>query len=334
MNGPMPRQIYPCLWQHPNQTWYILYDRKNRKSLRTRNKAEARALFPELVKDHRRQKLILLQTDCPPKTLVDFWEEYEEHRFKTVRPMTCQTDKQAFRVFRQALGDDTQLFRITRHQVEKTLAALGQKVSRTSANTWFRHFKAALNTAKAWGYLIINPCQGIKQLKTRIDFPRYLTREEVSHLLATEPDPEFRLLWHFLIAAGCRRAEALAITVRNVDCAQGRIYVGETKNGRAKYIIFNPDVAAVLWEILPDVGSLWTWNPDSVTHHFERTARTAGLDCRLHDLRHTYGSWLAMAGVKLQVIKDLMGHQDIKTTLIYSHLSQEHLEEAARKIKL
>ena len=39
-----------------------------------------------------------------------------------------------------------------------------------------------------------------------------------------------------------------------------------------------------------------------------------------------------MAGVNLQVIRDLMGHQDVKTTQIYAHLSQDHLEEAAIRL--
>jgi len=39
-----------------------------------------------------------------------------------------------------------------------------------------------------------------------------------------------------------------------------------------------------------------------------------------------------MAGVNLQVIRDLMGHQDVKTTQIYAHLSQDHLEEEANRL--
>lgn len=334
MNDPMARQIYPHLWRHPNQTWYIIYDRKNRKSLQTKDRAEAQALFKELAKAARHNKITVIATGCQPKKLVDFWEEYQEYRFKTARPMTCQTDGQAFRVFRQALGGELQLYKITRKQLEKELAALGQRVRPVSANTWFRHFKAALSKAVDWGYLRVNPCKGIKPLGTQADFPRYLTQEEAARLLAAEPDPEFRCLWRFLIATGCRRSEALQIQAKDVDLHRRRISIGHTKNRKPKYIVINAEVAAVLWEILPDVGSLWPWQADSVTHHFKRTARAANLDCRLHDLRHTYGSWLAMAGVKLQVIKDLMSHQDIKTTLIYAHLSQEHMEEAAMKIKL
>lgn len=66
-----------------------------------------------------------------------------------------------------------------------------------------------------------------------------------------------------------------------------------------------------------------------MTHSFHKTALKAGLKCRRHDLRHTYASHKAMAGVDLYTLKELLGHKDIKATQIYAHLSAEHLKKAA-----
>jgi integrase len=332
MNLSMARRIYPQLWQHPNHTWYVLYGRKTRKSLKTRDRAEARELFQELRTAYRQQRLTLLQTGCRPIRLVDFWEEYEEYRFKTARPFTCQADRQAFRVFRQALGDDTHLHKITRQRLEKALAALGQQVSPVSANTWFRHFKAALSKAVAWGYLAANPCQGIKLLKTQGDFPRFITEAEFSRLLEAEPDPLYRLFWRFQVYGGARRSESLGLSAQDIDWPLNRINLGRTKNGKPKFIVITPKIREILQELNREVGRLWPWQPDSVSHHFQRTARAAGLACRLHDLRHTYGSWLVMRGVPLRTVQLLMGHQDSKTTERYAHLSQDYLEEAAGRL--
>jgi len=66
---------------------------------------------------------------------------------------------------------------------------------------------------------------------------------------------------------------------------------------------------------------------------FTRTRTKAGLqDVSIHTLRHTYASHLANKGTPLLTIKDLLGHTDIKTTTIYSHLSNEHLQEAVKQI--
>ena len=62
---------------------------------------------------------------------------------------------------------------------------------------------------------------------------------------------------------------------------------------------------------------------------------SAGIDPpRLHDLRHTYGSWMVQAGVNLQVLQNLMGHRSAKTTEIYAHLKLEQLALAQGKIKI
>jgi integrase len=318
--------------QHPNGVWYIHYSRTKRRSLLTKDKALATRLFRRLRQEYLEGKISALDGGRPFKALVDFWEEYEEYRFKTARPMTCQTDKQAFRVFRLALGDDTALSRITRQQVEQVLAALGQRVSPTSANTWFRHFKAALSKAREWGYLKANPCEGVKQLRTQADFPRFLTEDEFARLLEAEPDPLFRLFWQFQVYGGARRSESLGITARDVNWNLNRIDLGRTKNGRPKFIVITDKMLQILQQLNQDVGRLWPWQPDSVTHHFQATARAAGLTCRLHDLRHTYGSWLVMRGVPLRTVQILMGHQNHKTTERYAHLSQDYLEEAAGRL--
>ena len=51
------------------------------------------------------------------------------------------------------------------------------------------------------------------------------------------------------------------------------------------------------------------------------------------DLRHTYASWLVQAGVSLQVVKELLGHTTIKTTMIYAHLTEKHVDSAVDKLK-
>jgi integrase len=327
-------KIIMRLYQRDNGYWYVSFSRTKRISLGTKDKALAQRLFRRAKKEHLEKKITVLGGGPPKKTLKEFADEFLEFSFKTKKRFSYQTDKQAFRRAISFLGGDTPLTRINKKLIDSWLAQMSQEVKRTSANTWFRHFKAAISKAIEWGYITDHPCKGIKQLRIQRGFPRYLTKDEVNRLLEAEMDQDFRRLWKFMVLAGCRRSEALQITHKDINWQQHRIDIGVTKNGEPKFIVITDDIAEIIREIPAEVGRLFPWKPDSVTHHFERVARAAGLKYRLHDLRHTYGSWLAMAGVKLQVIKDLMGHQDIKTTMIYAHLSQAHLEEAAGKVRI
>jgi len=62
---------------------------------------------------------------------------------------------------------------------------------------------------------------------------------------------------------------------------------------------------------------------------FARSLKRAGItNFRFHDLRHSFASQLAMAGVDLNTIRDLMGHQSTRMTIRYAHLSPSHKNHA------
>ena len=74
-------------------------------------------------------------------------------------------------------------------------------------------------------------------------------------------------------------------------------------------------------------------NGNMVTMAFRRACQRAGiLDCRFHDLRHTFGSHLAMEGFNLRTIQQLLGHRDLRMTMRYAHLSARHLQQAVNRL--
>jgi len=60
--------------------------------------------------------------------------------------------------------------------------------------------------------------------------------------------------------------------------------------------------------------------------------KNQGFDFRLYDFRHTYGSWMAMAGVDLMTLRELMGHSSITITQRYCHPTPEHKRAAVAKL--
>ena len=70
-----------------------------------------------------------------------------------------------------------------------------------------------------------------------------------------------------------------------------------------------------------------------LTVAFCRACNRAGLkDLRFHDLGHSFASYLTMGGENLRPVQTLLGHKEVRMTVRYSHLSPEHLREAARNL--
>jgi site-specific recombinase XerD len=68
---------------------------------------------------------------------------------------------------------------------------------------------------------------------------------------------------------------------------------------------------------------------------FERAVKRAGIDLPegqcTHVLRHTFASHFMMNGGNILVLRDILGHADIKMTMVYAHFAPDHLEDAVQK---
>ncbi len=82
-----------------------------------------------------------------------------------------------------------------------------------------------------------------------------------------------------------------------------------------------------------DDGSRIDW--DWAREKMKTAQRRAGMeaDGKLHKLRHTFGSLLAMRNATAKAIQELMGHADLTTTMRYLHLTPEHKVEASRLLE-
>ncbi len=169
---------------------------------------------------------------------------------------------------------------------------------------------------------------------------RFLTDAEVEALLQACDDlkahsPHLRPIVETALLTGMRRGEVLSLKwdqIRN-----GFIYLRETKANKARQIPINDRLAAVLKEVRRknQLKSEYVFCDSQgrrfyeVKRSFNSACRRAGLeDFRFHDLRHTFASRLVMKGASLKAVQELLGHADMKMTMRYAHLSQEHLRDS------
>ena len=72
-------------------------------------------------------------------------------------------------------------------------------------------------------------------------------------------------------------------------------------------------------------------SPDSVLHMLQRVLKRAGLPrIRFHDLRHTFATMALQNGVDVRAVQEVLGHEHLNTTEIYTHIDNEALRVAAK----
>ena len=147
--------------------------------------------------------------------------------------------------------------------------------------------------------------------------------------------------------AGLRCGEMIALEWTDIDLDKRQLrversdwrgHINAPKGGRLRYVPLTARLTAALRghrylkgrRVLsqPDGSPL---KVDMVGDHVRRAARTAGVPVSgAHRLRHTFCSHLAMRGAPARSIQELAGHQDLRTTQRYMHLSPAALDEAIR----
>jgi integrase len=210
-----------------------------------------------------------------------------------------------------------------------------------SVNYYLGFAKKLMATAVEWDLLPENPWAGVKPMKlvqrpfdfwTVPEFESFKARAEVI-------DPELTRIITLAFFTGLRAGEIAALTKRDIDFQRNQICVRatmglqtgvryeRTKNGKVQWVPMNSAVAEALEPARfgegPVFSSNYFW---TLCRFFRRLAKKAGArPIRFHDLRHSFASNLAMAGVDLMVIQKLMRHASYQMTLRYAHLHPEHL---------
>jgi len=183
----------------------------------------------------------------------------------------------------------------------------------------------------------VNPIKAVPKLKEPPGRLRYLTLEEINKLLDLCPLPPhpLRAIITVALTTGMRKSEILGLKWDYIKPDNRFIILPVSKNNTVRVIPMNDTLLRSLAE-LPRESEFVFWNSrgkhlEDVKRSFGTACRRAGIEnFRFHDLRHTYASHLAMRGVHMRALQELLGHKDIKMTQRYSHLSPDQLQGAVR----
>ena len=220
-----------------------------------------------------------------------------------------------------------------------------KRARRASANRILSVLKAILNRAFQDGLVADDSAwRKIKPFakadEARI---RYLTDAEATRLVNACPI-NLRRLVRAALLTGTRWGELTSLKAADVHLSTAHLYIAESKSGRSRHVPLNPEGLELFNDLITgkigddlvltrEDGKPWGHN-----HH----VRALQAACKVakvkpavsfHELRHTYASHLANAGVDLLTISKLLGHADTRiTSKHYAHLADKTLAQAVTKL--
>lgn len=171
----------------------------------------------------------------------------------------------------------------------------------------------------------------VKAPKLEKKLPTVLSKDEVRGLIDAAGSRKSRLMIRTLYSTGMRVSELVALAPSDIDPASGFLTVQSGKGKKMRRTIIDKDLAAGLLERSGSSvvfegpnGALSTRNVQAI---LRLAARRAGIDKHVtpHVLRHSFATHLLEAGTSIRVIQELLGHENLQTTQIYTHISEQEL---------
>ena len=224
---------------------------------------------------------------------------------------------------------------ISRGDIQKWLDSKSDEWASATRNRYLALLKLTYRLAEEDGAVKISSARLVRQAKEDNSRVRYLSDAEETTLREIIASSYSDHLTEFELAlmTGMRQGEQFALAWEDVDLNASLIRLRQTKNGHGRFVRLNSRAVASLrmWQ---DRG-LGTGRVffNQKPRWFTDAVRDAKLkDFTWHCLRHTFASRLAMAGVDLRTVQELLGHKSITMTMRYSHLSPEHCVKALEKL--
>jgi len=328
-----------------NKRWYVdIYLKDGRRVRRAagRTKREALLKLGEIERRIEEEERYGIPVEAP-RTFAEYAEEYLEYS-KTHKKQTSYTRDALTIKHLMPLFGKKKLTALTTKDAERFQALRATKIKKISVNREMETLKHMLNRAVDLGYIKDNPARRVKNFKKEPSWERkrFLSFEERERLVEECKCSKNPLLYPIVLTAletGMRRGELFGFTWSDVNLERREIFLKDTKNREPRVVPVSDRLFPVLERLYIERRGTAVFAKDDGSllkeckRSFGTACRRAGIeDFRFHDLRHTFASYLVMAGVDIRTVQELMGHKDIKMTMRYSHLSKRHLRKAVNRM--
>ena len=273
-----------------------------------------------------------------------FQDEYVEYVQASKSKHYIRSIKLSFNRLTDYAGD-IPLSKLDLKTLDKFISSTYAKAPRAAA-LYYRTLKAAFSKAVIWEYLPFNPLKKIKAPKNAKKLPIFINEGELLVIIGNTEEQYLKDLFLTAFHTGMRLAELLNMKWNWINLKDDIITVTNsesftTKSKKERIIPISSTLKKCLTRRkrnikISNTDIVFTRvpgikiNEDYISKRFKKVVRDLKLndEIHFHTLRHSFASMLVQKGVSLYVVKELLGHEDLATTQIYSHLQQQNLKDA------
>jgi integrase len=275
-----------------------------------------------------------------------FFAEYSDlylERHAKLRKKTWKEDERRIGKHLLPRWKSHALEEISRADVAKLHAEIG-KDAPYEANRVLALVGVMFSLAEDWGFVPEthpNPTAKIRPFREK-SRERYVKPAEMPALLeaiSEEPSPYVRAIPWLYLLTGLRKSELLQAKWEDLDVERRELRIPETKAGRPHVVPLSEPAFEFLTSLPREQSNPYLFpgrkkgQPLSdITKPWRRVREKSGLeDIRLHDLRRTVGSWMAISGASLPLIGKVLNHSDPSTTAVYARLAENSARNALER---
>lgn len=222
--------------------------------------------------------------------------------------------------------------------IQDYIAIQRELKSKTTINRYISSIKSLHRFYQLSYNVKFNPCLHLKSVKKDKKLPIYMNEDEVNTLIEKESNPELKVIFELLYTCGLRISECVTLKLNQIHLSRKSLQI-IGKGNKQRMVLLSDILVKNLNDFIEQRKSKSEYlfvnernqvlTRQYVHNKLKQRIMEYGLSEKIsaHSFRHSFATHLLNHGANLVIVQKLLGHSDITTTQIYTHLETEHLKK-------